>query len=250
MMNQRLIVLAQLGQESRNPEFFPSGLQTFYHYISYNIEENDDIVAPQHVQFFSKILFHFTNNPSDMVSVAIAGANIPELMTFMAYSIIPSFFGFFSSLEHLGMAFPFYCLLIVKATKPICRIMLQPFYKNACSYRYIEAVNTDMISFFCQDARLVPGVSARIIQEHAETFIESMIKHACLLPSTHLSILTMLHRNQQWTPGEVFEFFVNDVVVPCVTEHLKASPFFVLEMAEGEDAVVAFYDGCYSAVDW
>jgi hypothetical protein len=154
------------------------------------------------------------------VRVALKGARDPGIATFCAYSLLPSFFGYFSSAEHLGFAFSFYCALIAGAPRGAVRLLLPPFFCNACTQRYTEAVLHDLVGFFCGDVRVAAsGATA----EHARALLASALRHLRLLPGTHLNVLKILER-RRWPAREVFRFFVECFLRPQLAGQAACAP--------------------------
>jgi hypothetical protein len=214
LLKQRQLVILQLADPAIRPHFFPSADRECYELLQRDIKVLEDVIAPQHLQFVYKLYDHFVHNLGEIVKVTINVLRRPVLLPFFAYSVIPSFFGYFSSQEHLSYAFSFYCALVAEAPEGITDLFLRPFFCNACTHRYIEAVTSDVITFFCQDIRLAAN--------HGNAFLTSILRHLRFLPTTHVNILRILQR--AWPAQTVFRFFVDRFITPQLTIHLVCSP--------------------------
>ena len=61
------------------------------------------------------------------------------IFTHLVQLVIPSFFGFFSSYEHLENAFKFYRTVIETLDKETAKTVLKPFFLSAPLFRFVEA---------------------------------------------------------------------------------------------------------------
>ncbi|OHT09900.1 hypothetical protein TRFO_04450 [Tritrichomonas foetus] len=232
IITQRILCLLPLIDSNNYPAFFPENKNTFYKHISQSVEILRDSISPQQVQFISKTYDFFIQNPMELVNVTLSIERSEEsLMPFLTYSIIPSFFGYFSCLEHLSLAFAFYCALITRASKPTIIFMLKPFFCNATTYRFIEILSNEVIQFFCQDVRLSNTYRSKktfntLMDEHASTFFDRIISSLKYLPDIHLKTLQFMH-NFQWTGVQVFQFFLSSFVVPQLIEFIQNSNFAI-----------------------
>jgi hypothetical protein len=223
LLKQRQILLLQLDDHVRSPAFFPP-IPSLFDAINRDISVLAETISPQQVQFISKIYDWFLHNIQELVTVVAAASRRYENMHFFAYSIVPSFFGYFSTAEHLRSAFTFYCALVVHVPKPLTSLLLAPFFCNSATYRYIEALTSDLVNWFCQDIRLYTNQSGEhLMEEHRALFLKSMMGHLRLLPAPHLNLLTLLHR-YQWSSDSIFQFFLKSFVTPQLIRHFVASP--------------------------
>jgi hypothetical protein len=225
LLKQRQLILVELAEHVHSASFYPQISSQFYSFLNIGIDHLAESISPQHVQFISKIYDWFLHNIQALVTVVVNACKRFEDMHFFAYSVIPSFFGFFATAEHLSFAFPFYCALVVHAPKATVPLLLEPFFRNSTTYRYILELTLDMVQTFCQDVRLFSNqvMPRHIIEEHSGLFLQSMMSHLSLLPAPHLALLTLLHR-YQWSSDSIFQFFLKSFVEPLVISHFNASP--------------------------
>jgi hypothetical protein len=221
ILKQRHIILLQLGTEANYPRFFPSSRVEFLEHINRGTEFLARSISPQHLQFIYKFYEHFVHNPMDLVTAVLAAVSTPAYLSFVAYSVVPSFFGFFSTQEHLSYAFSFYHALISRAPRDLTQLMLQPFFCNACGYRYIEAIASDLIGLFSEEFGFER--TPHSLTRQSDFFLNSILTHLRLLPTSHLKILTILERSQ-WPPELIFDFFLHSFLAPQLEAHLENSP--------------------------
>lgn len=226
MLKQRILCLLPLNHPQNYPKFFPENRKLFIKHISQNIEILRDTISPQQVQFISKVYNFFYENPNELVNVILSIVKKDEsLLSFIVYSTIPSFFGYFSCIEHLSIAFSFYCALITKAPKHIIELLLRPFFCNSTTFCFIEALSSDVIIFFCQDVRLLNKNKSNfntVVKEYSISFLNAIINNLKFLPNVHLNILQFMI-NLQWTRVSVFQLFLSSFIVPQIVSFLSIS---------------------------
>jgi hypothetical protein len=101
LFRQRQLLLVELAPHVHSPTFHPQISSKFYSFLNIGIDYLAESISPQHVQFISKIYDWFIHNLQELVTVVLTASKRYEDIHFFAYSIIPSFFGFFSTAEHL-----------------------------------------------------------------------------------------------------------------------------------------------------
>jgi hypothetical protein len=184
-------------------------------------------VTPQQVQYIAQLAEFVQKNPLAVIKAAhhrLSNKHLSDL-TFLGYSTIPAFFGFFSSSEHLAAAFQFYYSLVGTSDHALVRFLLLPFYRSGCTYRYIEMVFDRFGMPFCYDFRLDQKEPQRpVLEGYISSLIDSIHYAFPLLPHPHKFLLRfMLSRG--WSKVSVIDFFVNDFTMPHLLKYVKALPF-------------------------
>lgn len=242
LIQARILCLLPLCEPINHPSIFPDN-QNFYQYISQSPEILKDLIPPQHIQFISKIYDFFLQNPFYIVKlIQIVESKHSELLSFFTYSIIPSFFGYFSCIENMRFAFSFYCCLITQSSKKIVAHLLKPFFCNSTTSNFIEKLSNDVINFFCQDIRLLNQTKYKmesIIKEHSTTFLNSIFANMSLLPDVHLQILQFMEK-LQWTSIEIFRLFLSIFVIPELLNYLSYSYLSFSFFIESFQSMIAF----------
>jgi len=103
-----------------------------YLFAALSVPPSDVIsqLAPQQVQHISLIAAHVHRSPVSLIRALkelFHRKNRKTDFKFLCVSAIPAFFGFFSSNEHLTLAFPFYSTLIGTADHDLVNPALVPF---------------------------------------------------------------------------------------------------------------------------
>lgn len=219
------------------------------------------IINPQQIQFITNLVNFISTNPETMIqamqniliqSVKKENSKIQRQEKYndfliLCYSAIPSFFGFFSTNEHLNSAFSFFCTVVSSGTSnlnmKIVRNCLLPFYCNGCTYRFIEKVFDKFGTPFCHDPRFNVEVKTKGISipafsenkngdkimslfrdEYLKSFIDSIIESYPLLPQPHQFLIKFM-KVRGWTNENVIEFFIHDFVLTQILSMLKSTPF-------------------------
>lgn len=224
---QRLINLLPLRDLSVLPACLPFDKSAFYREISVQPNQIFDSISPKQVQFISQFYSFLLNNLEALCSIANNAKKLLEepSLKFFATSAVSSVFGYFSCYEHLVLAFRFYSIMVTKSPKGVLFEFLKPFFCNACTYHYIEAVTIDLAGFFCSDTRLTSGDKVfHILREHEPAFIRSVLSHLNLLPRPHLLLLSLMKRAKIETES-IFKFFLESFVFPQMVARLKCSAF-------------------------
>lgn len=219
------------------------------------------VVTPQQIQFISNLANYITTNPETMIqalqniliqSVKKENSKIQRQERYndfllLCYSAIPSFFGFFSTNEHLNSAFSFFCTVVSSGTSnltmQIVKHCLLPFYCNGCTYRFIESVFDKFGTPYCHDPRFHTdsknkriNISAfldlkaeeKIIllfrDEYLKSFINAIVESYPLLPQPHQFLIKFM-KVRGWTNENVLYFFIHDFVLTQISNIMKSTPF-------------------------
>jgi len=227
IVRQRLIILSPLMKEMSFPTFFNMKKPDFYDAITNESLNISDSIFPQYAQFVSKLYDHFIHSPVDLANITNEAYNIfdKDRFHFFCRSVIPSVFGFFSSLEHLSFAYQYFTALISSYHHELSIKVLEPFYQNSCVFRFIDSIASHSINSFFQDPRLSSKESvSKAIHEQAMQLSGFIIQSIPLLPVTHLNLLKLMLRTQ-WKKKEIVSFLLNSCIFPMLTLFIEASAF-------------------------
>jgi hypothetical protein len=185
------------------------------------------LVTPQQVQYITQLAEFVQKHPVAVINAArhLLRQRQYSDLTFLAYSSIPAFFGFFASAEHFASAFPFYCSLVGAADRELVLRVMTPFYCCACTYRFIEMVFDTFAPVFCHDLRLEKdAIQSKVLSESEKPLITAIRDAFPLLPHPHQFLLRfMLTRG--WDRVQVLEFFLNEFAFPQLLRYMKATAF-------------------------
>lgn len=145
----------------------------------------------------SFLITHLHQNPDKFVDLIIESSKTPEYLYFVQV-VVPSIFGFFSSNEHLDLAFNTYMPLIEKAPSNICVDALFPLLNSTCTYRFIEYALTLFFDHFRSTISTVqPGDLVHTVIDFASLLTDCYGKAVPLLPAQVLKILQHMYRNKR-----------------------------------------------------
>ena len=184
-------------------------------------------IIPQQIQFITVLIDFIHQNPQILAECLMKRFDDSDKSNFifLCNSAIPAFFGFFSSLEHIQLAFPFYTLLLSKASLVICEQALIPFYCNSCTYKFIESV-FDIFGYkLCNDVRVkTKNPSVAVFEEYLSLCIKSIVTSYPLLPRQHQFLLKYM-KTQGWTIDQILHFFLHCFVLPQLLRYLYSTPY-------------------------
>jgi hypothetical protein len=165
---------------------------------------------------------------------AFIHANLPAFLTglltlegrpdfnYLVASAIPSLFGYFSSREHIRLAFPFYLQIFQATTAPIGFRILYPFLTSPFFFRYFESA---LMPFFDRMSR-DPGIQKvkrikALSEVYAQELAGQFIQNVYLIPKrVHLLFSLMKSR---WGMKDSIELLMNGLFKPLSESFLIAS---------------------------
>lgn len=225
MKVHRLIFLNKLYSMRDIPKLFPRGdLWKFLAFISAEPTSRNADVPPRQAQFMGKIVDFFIKNPSSLVEVcknARRSMKDPKFKLFCR-SCVPALFGFYSSKEHLLISMPFFAELVKLKQKDIVFSILEPFFCNITTYRFIESIADWLIGIYCPS--VMRGPKEVIYQRIVEEFKAQLFRFLKLLPNEHLTVLNELVVNGM-KKTDVFKFFVDNFLRPQLLLFVCGSPY-------------------------
>ena len=226
---QRLVCLFQLQDLSILPACLPFDKADFYREMSVRPNEIFDSISPKHVQFISNFYSFLLGNLDALCAIVNNAKKLLEepSLKFFATSAVASVFGYFSCYEHLVLAVQFYSLMVQRCPKGVVFEFLKPFFCNACTFQYIEAVTADVVAL-ANDERLRTSEKIfHVLREYEGSFVKSVLDRLNLLPRAHLLLLSVLKRGKLEDEA-IFRFFLESFVWPQIVTKLRCSPFVSL----------------------
>ena len=178
----------------------------FPRFIFKPVEVTPPRVSPQLLQQASHLYQIIHQNPADLFNglVSVRGTS---LYYFVVNSSIPSLFGYFSSQEHIQLAFSFYMHVLTTNDTAMGTEMLFPFFNTPCVFRFIE--NT--MSPFCERLRTETRVADKkfsdtVVDIYVNDLSKFLVSSAPLLTHCHHVILRLML--QKWGMKETSKFVI------------------------------------------
>lgn len=203
-------------------------------------------ITPTQVQFITNFISYVHNNPHLIVKALNLLFNSSnhkaedsqkilylKQFFFICYSALPSIFGFFSTKEHLTMAFNFYCSMIEFSENSISVVehSLIPFFCNSSTSIFIDAVFNDFClplfydRRFSKNSAVQPPRKLTILKtEYMPVFLQVIKNKYELLPHVHQLLLKYL-KIYGWTDKNLLLFFINHFLFSQVMRRVHSSQF-------------------------
>lgn len=127
---------------------------------------------------------------------------------FMIHSSIPSLFGYFSSNEHIQLAFPFYMNAVQLKDRALAAEIMLPFFNIPAMYRFYESILFSVTDRLRSETRFNrENIMVSIISFYKNLMIESILTSLPLLTQPHSAILKMMI--QYWDTRDFLGFLIN-----------------------------------------
>ena len=184
-------------------------------------------IAPQQIQFVSVLIDFIHQNPQILSECLFHNFQLSDKsrFDFMCSSVIPAFYGFFSTAEHLQLAFPFYTLLLTQAPEEIYYDALVPFYCNGCTFKFIELFYQNFALKLCNDIRMTSkSILPKVFQEYFPIMIKAIVDAYPLLPHMHQFLLKYM-KTKGFTMEKILHFFIHSFALPQLLRYLNSTPF-------------------------
>ena len=224
---QRITTLIPLMRENNYPTILLPTKSHFFSAIHTPPDEKLTVISPLQIQYVSMLINYVYKNPSYIIKVLENQQKKDpyNFFSFMIYSVIPSFFGFFSSYEHINNAFSFYCMLINMSNYDVIDHALVPFYCNGCTFRFTEMIYYIFGLEFCHDATLCSDkIEYQLLKRYVTPLINAIIQAFPLLPHAHIFLLKYMIRKGR-DPKSVLHFFLHKFTFPQLLRYVKGTPF-------------------------
>ena len=225
MKVHRWIFLNKLFSRANTPKFFPHGdLNQFLQFVSVEPGSRDSELSPRQCQFMTKMVDFFIKNPAALVEVCKNAKHDMKDTKFKLFcrSCVPALFGFYSSREHLLIMRPFLAELVKLKQKDIVFAILEPFFCNATTFRYVESLANWLFADFCPF--IMQGKNDAMYKKILTEFRARVFGDMKLLPKEHLMVLRGLVQYGM-RKQDVFNFFVESFLRPQILFFFCGSPF-------------------------
>lgn len=228
LLKQRITILTPMIQSPRYPTGILPSPETLIPVLHTPPISNDSShVSPQQIQSITTLIEFLHKNVqifASAVEYRYKQPNKSEFL-FLVKSAIPAVFGYFSSQEHISVAFPFYCSLIQTRNQDLTTAALTPFYCSPCTFRFISILYDRFGLKFCLDVRLEKSsIQRSVLTEYINPFIEAIIQTFPLIPQQHQFLLRFM-LTSGWSALSVLQFFLNHFVFPQLLRYVKSMPF-------------------------
>ena len=180
--------------------------------------------TPTFIQHSALFVSFIHSKPEIFAKVVIKRYAMPDFH-FLVYSVIPSFYGFFTSHEHVQLAANFYIAVLKIALPHVSIAILQPFFCSLISFRFIEAVMTQFVKKFGTDTRLDDKNRQKsMIRQYSAELVNLIISSASLLPNQLLVIFKLLEK-LKWKFSDVSDLFFKHFFNQQSLVWVASSPF-------------------------
>ena len=182
-------------------------------------------VTPSFVQHAS-LFVNFIYSKPDLFAKIVCKRYGQQDFHFMVYSVVPSFFGFFMSEEHISAATCFYQHIVNIAPPQIASAVLQPFFCSICSFRFLEGVMGPFCSKFGGELRLEdPKRQKLLIPQFANDLMDLIKTNVNLLPSTILILFNIMATVKNWNLRSLIAMFFDHFFNQLSIAWVASSPF-------------------------
>ena len=208
----RAISLIPLISTNINMENWIPDKSAFPRFVFMPTEVSPPRVAPQLLQQTAQLYQLIQQNTNDLFEGLCSIKGSP-LYYFVIYSSIPSLFGYFSSQEHIQLAFSFYMHVITMDDTKAATEMLFPFYNTPCVYKFIANTMEPFCDRILSDTRLKGKnkfPSKTILEAYVKDFSELITNSAKLLTHCHSVILKLML--QRWGMKATIDFIMNVLI--------------------------------------
>lgn len=132
----------------------------------------------------------------------------------IAFSAIPSIFGYFASQEMVDLAYIFYVHVTQNSKVNIATRLLMPFFNSGLSCQFISFVMHKFFLLYTPDSQIIDGDAFQIIvSEYAATLIRFCAENLYLL-SNELVYILQLIVERNWSDSSLIEIFFDRFVFP------------------------------------
>lgn len=165
-------------------------------------------VTPQFIQH-SSLFVNFIYSKPELFANVVVNRYGQQDFHYVIYSVVPAFYGFFTSLEHIERSLIFYQEVINIAPPNIASAIIQPLFCSLSTFQFIEAVMTEFGSQFGVDSRLDDQKRKKdLIKQFGVDILNSIQHHIHLLPRPILALFQFIVQSK-WTLRDLIALFFN-----------------------------------------
>lgn len=167
-------------------------------------------ISPQILQQVAQ-LYQMVQQDASNLFQAVLKLKGTTSFYFLIQSSIPSIYGFFSSKEHIQLAFPFYVNAVSIEDKSIATEILLPFFRTPCMYRFYESTVFSLLERMRSETRFKKGkLPDSILLYYQQILLQAIYSSLPLLTQSHTTLLKMML--QQWGETDFINFFINTLL--------------------------------------
>jgi len=181
-------------------------------------------ITPSFIQHASLFIAFIHGKPDLFAKVVVARYGTPDFH-FVVFSVVPAFFGFFCTNEHITLSLPFFRNVIDIAPPQIAKVILQPFFCSVSSFRFIEAVMAPFCNKFGAETRFDEvNRQASLVPIFANELLNCIREAGTLLPAGVLELFkAMVKKN--WSLAQLIEMFFTQFFDHQSIVWIASSPF-------------------------
>lgn len=172
-------------------------------------------ISPIYLQQVSHLFNIHHQNPAALAELLLRKINSKKF-NFFVYSAIPCLFGYFSSQEHINIAYSFFVKIITEAPSSIGSKILEPFFTSPCVFRFLESALTPFFDRLLHDSRHNLNNFAKY---YADDFEKLFRTSAPLLPHTHIVLLRLM--KSKWGIEKTANFLYDKTIASLTLLFMK-----------------------------
>jgi hypothetical protein len=170
----------------------------------------------------SLVISHLIDHPLILARIVIERSAYVDFEHIIR-SVLPSFFGFFASDEHLSHAIAFYSEVVRLATPQLIVSILDPLFNSAPTVRFLEVALDDFFTPFLLECSIASTRDLEpLAASHGSFLVDCFTRAAPLLPSGHRSLLCLL-RDRRFPGLEFRELVLKRFLWAAAFARLRAS---------------------------
>ncbi|EAY00195.1 hypothetical protein TVAG_007250 [Trichomonas vaginalis G3] len=181
-------------------------------------------VTPQFIQH-SSLFVNFIYTKPELFAKVVVDRYGQQDFHFVIYSVVPAFFGFFVTLEHVEASLVFYQEVINIAPANIASVIVQPLFCSMSTFVYIEAVMTDFGAKFGVDPKIDDTRRRKdLIKQFSIELLQLIRQKIHLIPRQILAIFQFTVQSK-WTLRELISLFFNHFFSHLSLAWVASSPY-------------------------
>ena len=169
-------------------------------------------------------LLSFLYDRSDIFVHVLQINQKKHIFAHLVQTVIPSFFGFFSSFEHLENAFKFYRTAIETLDKETSKTVLKPFFQSVPLFRFVEATLDEIIEKLMFYIFTNPNFQmSDIVDYYTDILFETIKETSKLIPIQFKNLIKYI-KEKDWSFNDKWSIIWDSSLVPLFTLYIDYSP--------------------------
>jgi hypothetical protein len=168
------------------------------------------LISPHYVQQSVRLFDFAHEHLADCAAALLEKAKSKSFKDLCAVTI-PSFFGYFSSAEHINLAMKFYVSILSKTDSDLGSQILVPFFTAPGLSPFLDSSLNPFIQGFLKDHR---PFSDAVVECHFKVLKKLFDENARVIPYTHRVLLRLMRT--QWGVKGCANFFRECVLRPTI----------------------------------